>query len=293
MSSSTAFTAPSLDTAEGVKLRVLAISRLVKTGFVDGEISWRIWGSGPPLLLIHGGHGSWAHWIRNVEVLALTHTVLVPDMPGYGASDKLRAPFTQTRLAQAVSAGIDRLVPAGTELFVVAFSFGATVAGAILPLQPRRIKGLVLVGPAGLGLTRPPMGEMRDWRGLTGAAEQEAHAHNIRTLLIQDPARVDDLAISIQISNANGTRFRSRDISHTDVLRRDLGTCLVRIAAIWGEQDATCRGSIDAGSALLRSFDPDAGIAVIAGSGHWVQYENPAEFNAALLSQLARLRDRN
>jgi pimeloyl-ACP methyl ester carboxylesterase len=29
-------------------------------------VVWRSWGSGPPLLLLHGLHGSWMHWVRNV-----------------------------------------------------------------------------------------------------------------------------------------------------------------------------------------------------------------------------------
>jgi 2-hydroxy-6-oxonona-2,4-dienedioate hydrolase len=43
-------------------------------------------GNGPPMVLLHGGHGSWTHWIRNVDVLAEHHRVVAFDLPGYGAS---------------------------------------------------------------------------------------------------------------------------------------------------------------------------------------------------------------
>ena len=35
-----------------------------------GEVVWHIWGKGDPVVLVHGGTGSWRHWIRNIEYLA-------------------------------------------------------------------------------------------------------------------------------------------------------------------------------------------------------------------------------
>ena len=52
-------------------------------------VYWRRFGDGPPLVLIHGGHGNWMHWIRNIEVLAQEHTLWIPDLPGFGDSTDL------------------------------------------------------------------------------------------------------------------------------------------------------------------------------------------------------------
>jgi pimeloyl-ACP methyl ester carboxylesterase len=54
------------------------------------------------------------------------------------------------------------------------------------------------------------------------------------------------------------------------------------LAGIWGEADATTGAFLDARRDLLRSLDPAAEFVVIPGAGHWVQYEAPAAFNAAL-----------
>src|SRR5712691_9914772 len=62
-----------------------------------GAMVWRIWGEGPPLVLLHGASGSWTHWIRNVRPLAARFRVLVPDMPGYGDSDAPLEPHTDTK----------------------------------------------------------------------------------------------------------------------------------------------------------------------------------------------------
>ena len=56
--------------------------------FSDGRaMHWRIFGQGNPLVLLHGGHGSWLHWIRNIDALSRDHMLFVPDLPGFGDSD--------------------------------------------------------------------------------------------------------------------------------------------------------------------------------------------------------------
>src|SRR5262249_56865163 len=59
-----------------------------------GEIVWNTWGHGKPLLLLHGGTGSWMHWIRNVDVLARDAMVVVPDLPGSGDSSNPAPPIS-------------------------------------------------------------------------------------------------------------------------------------------------------------------------------------------------------
>ena len=49
-----------------------------------GNMVWRSWGSGPVLVLLHGGSGSWRHWVRNIEYFARDRRVLAPDLPGLG-----------------------------------------------------------------------------------------------------------------------------------------------------------------------------------------------------------------
>ena len=63
---------------------VAAEAQRIETPCGDGSMVWRVWGSGPPLVLFHGGYGSWMHWIRNVLVLAREFTVIAPDLPGLG-----------------------------------------------------------------------------------------------------------------------------------------------------------------------------------------------------------------
>ncbi|MBY4596358.1 alpha/beta fold hydrolase [bacterium BD-1] len=73
-----------------------------------GTVAWRAWGSGPPLVLLHGSHGSWRHWVRNIEALAAQRTVCAPDMPGYGDSDTLAGNHCQPEY-------LDRLISSSTK----------------------------------------------------------------------------------------------------------------------------------------------------------------------------------
>src|ERR1051325_7613012 len=58
----------------------------------DGTMAWRSWGQGAPLVLLHGGYGSWMHWIRNVPPLSRQFRVIAPDLPGLRQAATARRP---------------------------------------------------------------------------------------------------------------------------------------------------------------------------------------------------------
>lgn len=43
-------------------------------------------GEGPPILLVHGGAGSYANWSHQIRDLARTNRVIAPDLRGHGSS---------------------------------------------------------------------------------------------------------------------------------------------------------------------------------------------------------------
>ena len=73
---------------------VEASARVYRTPSGEGEMVWRAWGDGAPLLLLHGGSGSWTHWIRTIPTLARTYQLWVPDLPGLGDSAMPPRPWT-------------------------------------------------------------------------------------------------------------------------------------------------------------------------------------------------------
>jgi 2-hydroxy-6-oxonona-2,4-dienedioate hydrolase len=270
-------------------------ARRVHTPCGEGEMVWRLWGEGPVLVLLHGGHGSWTHWVRNIADLAERFTILAPDMPGYGESSEPPHPYSAESLAEIVATGIGRMLAPSQRFALAGFSFGGIVGGHVARLTRERTERLVIVASGGLGLPRVPMRPLRSWRRLpTLAARQQAHRENLAILMIHDPARIDALAVHLQATNTARTHIDSPPIARTDTLVRCLHHVLAPLAGIWGEQDATAKSAIAARRDLLRSIDPDAEFEIIADAGHWAPYEQPATFNAALAAILAcrRLRRR-
>ena len=71
------------------RLRALATRRETPCG--AGTMVWHVWGESrpglPPVVLFHGGSGSWTHWLRNIQPLvAAGRQVIAPDLPGFGES---------------------------------------------------------------------------------------------------------------------------------------------------------------------------------------------------------------
>ena len=81
-------TEPTTDEAARAHIdRLQALVRTERVAWSGGQVCWRGLGSGSPVVLVHGGHGSWLHWVRNIEALAAHHTVWAVDLPGFGDSD--------------------------------------------------------------------------------------------------------------------------------------------------------------------------------------------------------------
>lgn len=249
----------------------------------QGDLVWRIWGRGEPLVLLHGGTGSWLHWIRNVEDLAQDFQVIVPDIPGSGESATPEPPPTADRIATSMLAGLDRLIGRGTEFAVAGFSMGGMIASHIVHHAGARARTLVLVGSAGMPVRRPTMESLVSWRRLPTEDERRAaHKRNLEILMLHDPRNVDEIAIHMQVTNAAHARVRGKHVAPTAALARSLQGFAGRLAGIWGEHDATAAPYFDERRQFLQQINPAATLAIVPGAGHWVQYEAAAAFNALL-----------
>ncbi len=251
-------------------------------------VCWRQFGEGPPLVLLHGGHGSWLHWVRNIEALATRFTVWVPDLPGYGNSDDLGESRSgdMAKLVHATLSSLDTLVGPDTSIDLVGFSFGGLVA-AQLAAQRQKIRHLVLLGPAGHGGRRRPRGELQNWhRAKTPQAVQACMRHNLEMHMLFDPAQLDDVALQLHTEACQRTRFRSRPISMTGGLSEALKLSQMPMLLIWGEHDVTAEPAVLVKS--LTEGQPKRQALIVPGVGHWVQYESADEINRLLLECLTK-----
>jgi len=253
----------------------------------DGDVVWHVFGEGPALVLIHGGSGSWNHWIRNIPVLARHFRLYLPDLPGHGESAMAPGDVSGPNVAAPLAEGLDELLASGETYSVAGFSFGGIIGGCLSAREKDRVENLVVCGSNGLGLDRAPLSGFKHWRGVEDPAElADAHRTNLGILMLADPASVDELAVHMQALNVPRARMKSRLIAVTDVLRDKLPQVTARLHGIWGARDAYAAPYMQERIALFRSIQPGCEFRVIPGAGHWVMYEQAAAFNANLLDVL-------
>ena len=181
------------------------------------------WGDGPVcFVLLHGGYGSWAHWIKVITQLEHHATVIAPDMPGFGCSDTPVEPHTAESVAGPLAAALGGLV--GQQKIILAgFSFGGAIAGHVASLMASQIEHLVLLGPGGTGAPRGEMPDLiRRTKEMSREEIRDAHRRNLEILMVKDASCIDDLALYIQETNTGMHRLKSRPISATDTLARVL-----------------------------------------------------------------------
>jgi pimeloyl-ACP methyl ester carboxylesterase len=250
------------------------------------RVHWRSFGKDtarPPLVLLHGGHGSWLHWIRNVEALSAERTLWLPDMPGFLDSDKpppIKGPLPIDPLLKALGGTLDMLIGAGTPIDLGGFSFGGLVASTFAA-QRGAVHRLALMGSGGHATLRRLALEMVNWRrSVDREAERAALKHNLDALMLHDKA-FDALAFEIHDVSCHGTRFRSKDVSMSGGLQAALDALACPQLLMWGEYDVTAdpRPLV----AQLQAGHPNREGVVVDGAGHWVQYERADEVNRQLL----------
>ncbi len=243
---------------------------------------WRVWGSGPPLVLLHGGYGSWTHWIRNVLVLAREFTVIAADLPGLGESATPPEPHSAEGLARIVVDGLGTILPGGERFHLTGFSFGGVLGGHVAALLGDQVRGFTIVGSNGLGLPRQPTELERQKPGGTVEELLAIARYNLGVLMIADKGKIDDLAVYIQYMNAPRGRIRSRRFSRTDTLIRALPRVTAQLSGIWGGRDAGAHPYLDERKRVLDDIQPGLRFEIIPGAGHWVAYEAAERFNQVL-----------
>lgn len=272
------------------RLRALAQRHTTPCG--SGDTVWHSWGeaseSQPPLVLLHGGSGSWTHWVRNIEPLvAAGRQIWIPDLPGFGDSATPPTGGDADALVEPMADGLRALFgPRPVDL--VGFSFGGLTAGLTLAAHPELARQLVVVGAPAMGVVAERPVRLKGWRHLPPAEQLDMHRYNLAVLMLRDATLVEGLALEVHVGNVVRDRMTRRRLARTDILARSLPQVTCPVHVIYGEADALYQGFMAELEAAYAAAVPDfRGMALVADAGHWVQFERPEAFLQVLLAALA------
>ena len=113
----------------------------------DLRIRYREAGQGFPVLLLHGSFCTGASFAPLARMLSARFRVLVPDLPGHGASRPAPPSWTTPDLARHMLAFLDALGIG--QVHAAGHSMGGDVAMSLGVLAPKRCRTLVSIGSAG------------------------------------------------------------------------------------------------------------------------------------------------
>lgn len=277
-------------TTERQVATIESLAHRTQTPCGDGSIVWHIWGddaTGSPVVLLHGGSGSWTHWVRNIGALVQSgRRVLVPDMPGFGDSAAPPDGHDADVLPRWIDLGLSRLI-GDSRCDLVGFSFGGLAAGLMASTFHERVARLVLVGAPALSDEVLAPIPLEPWQHLPEGPQREAaHRHNLGVLMLAQPASIDPLAVTLHAANVVRDRMRKRRLMLTDALVRALPQVVCPVWGIWGAEDMLYRQRRELIGRALAEAPDFRSLTMIPQAGHWVQYERADETNRALAAAL-------
>jgi pimeloyl-ACP methyl ester carboxylesterase len=242
-------------------------------------------GSGPDVVLFHGGMGSWKHWTRNIDPVAARFTVHALDHPGYGASAPVPGETSGAAYLDLVHDLFVEMFPGDAPLRFAGFSFGAAIATNLARRLAPRVTHLCLVSPAGFPTRRFGDRPTRSYReaGDDETLFREICRHNLLVNMLSDAASISEETLDIQVDCVRRARFNSRKVSGGGTLLGDLAQLKCKIRLLWGVGDDSPFRPADLLIGEIRDVITALDVHRIPRAGHWSAYENAPEVNRLML----------
>ncbi|KQV76151.1 hypothetical protein ASC61_14715 [Aeromicrobium sp. Root344] len=252
--------------------------------------AFRISGSGPALLLLHGLACDSSTWVDVIPTLSEHFTVIAPDLLGHGESDKPDADYSLGGYANGMR---DLLTVLGIDkVTVVGHSFGGGVAMQFAYQFPDRTERVVLVSTGGLGKEVTPLirfltvpgssaalaaATFRPWRPLVaGGMRALSRTPLTATRDLDEVARIyESLADratrrAVQRVTSHVLNWKGQFVTMTD---RSYLARLMPVLVVWGSDDMVIP-SKHADFAPTQVSD----VHVLNDAGHFPHKDHPEAF---------------
>lgn len=233
-------------------------------------------GDGDPLLVLHHSTGSLG-WLPLYDALGRSFSVKVPDMPGYGQSERQDWARSPRDLAILMHQLLDRLEL--DHVHLLGLGFGGWVAAEMATMSQRRLASLVLVGAPGL---RPHEGEIADQIGIgfeeymrLGFRDDQSF---VSTFGVEVPKELTELW---DFSREMTVRLTWKPWMFSLQLPFLLTEVRTPALVVWGGHDRIV--PLDCGRQYAEAL-PNSRLEVVENAGHSVDLEEPDAL-AALVSR--------
>ena len=229
------------------------------------RVAYRVTGSGPPVVLLHGLGGSGRWWDRNVAAFARHFRVHAVDLVGFGES-RGTGRVSLVAASALLVRWLDRL---GLErVRLVGHSMGGRIAADIAADFPARVDRLVLVGAA---IYPPVTGRPLRVTGL------------LRSLRSISPGFIPILAADAYRAGP-GTVWRAARETLTHCADERLTQVRTPTLVVWGERDTIVPLAT---AERIAQLLPRSELVVIAGAGHNPMWDRPDPFNTVVVRFLS------
>lgn len=253
-------------------------------------------GGGDPLVFVHefgGDHRSWEHQVR---YFSRRYRCIAGNARGYPPSDVPpdASAYGQDRQADDIAAILDHLEI--DRAHIVGLSMGAFATLHFGIRHPDRTRSLVL-GGIGSGATKGPQREAFQAEARDAAAALEKQGwEKVALAVASGPTRAqlrdkdrrgwEEFCRQLEEHSSEGSALTLRGYQAERPSLYDLEDAVRAIAVptliIAGDEDEPC---LDA-SLWLKRVMPMAGLWILPRTGHCMNLEEPAAFNAGVLAFL-------
>jgi pimeloyl-ACP methyl ester carboxylesterase len=192
-------------------------------------------GSLPPVVLLHGigsaatgFAGVMARLVRDAE------RIIAPDYPGHGFSGEASVPLTPGALFRSMDCALDEVLD--RPALLVGNSLGGAIALMYAIRRPERVRGLVLVSPAGARVSDTEWSEIRATFALRTRADARAFVERLYhrpprlapVIAFELPALMQRRAVQELLATASNDHLPSPE---------QLGALRVPILLVWGKSE--------------------------------------------------------
>lgn len=255
----------------------------------DYNINYIVAGTGPNLLLIHGGNIGWGAWYPNIDELAKYFTIYALDLPGAGRSTSInyRTLNPEQDFLQIAEKFFQILEIKNFN--IIGSSIGGWVALRLALKYPKLVNKLIITDSVGFGsritTSEKIIGSYPLAKFISKTALNPKKRDNIEKFLkeilynknfIFPKEFIDYFWDTMKTSHNLLLISRLNSIHNKLNLEKELPNILNKTLIIWGEQDTIMPLKK---TAFNFKLIPNAQVSIINNTGHMPSLEKPKEFN--------------